>query len=652
MQRPAVHIESCHDNVRVSPRETESMALTTVTTATSASGHRSVSTASSKGRGSTAAAHEAPTFTSSMSAPSLPPMATAKSPPLVSATTSATGARKRARRWTERRSSSHSRDGGSPSSPTKTEDLGRCTNTHAESSEEEVFFETIAKRDSPAHLQHTPTSQLLSQRQAPSYSALSEDRNAAPQEPAVEQALFTPATVARRPQPQSVLGKALRSSALSAASAPSAASSASRPSSHDETVQAILRENPPTTTRPVQLKPGYKVPSPQTPLWAALEDDGDDDAARSSGQGLEEPLLSSTQVSLFQLGDEEETSSSGAVRMTARAGVLPRSGQACTTTAATVSTVGVHVPTTTHECRRLGKSAAANASISLPAPGRSLNLLDEDGLHDDERLPLFVGMEGDSQGVDTDGGAFSLTQEARRQDRAQDVQAVLPRSRAHRGATGAAATRASAAAALHTGKLGSAGMSTPSPARQRAVRTSLSAPQQQASPFSQLQRDVESTMAAAAAESERHNTAPAAGAKPLGALSQKELRRRADMLKWAERTRAFFHFIDTRPLQVTLSPLKPPASTPSQLHRRSSSRSVVAGGHRGSIGGVQPRKSRRAEASMSLVHRSHSASTTPASPSRSVAEHSSNSAFEAVISRVKREAAAAAATVTRRTSAK
>ncbi|KAG5491983.1 hypothetical protein GH5_00880 [Leishmania sp. Ghana 2012 LV757] len=541
MQRPAVHIESCHDNVPVSPRETESMALTTVTTATSASGHRSVSTASSKGRGSTAAAHEPPTFTSSMGAPSLRPMTTAKSPPLVSVATSATGARKRARRWTERRSSSHSRDGGSPSSPTKPEDLGRCTNTHAESSEEEVFFEKIAKRDSPAHLQHTPTSQLLSQRQAPPYSALSEDRNAPPQEPAVEQALFTPATVARHPQPQSVLGQALRSSALSTASAPSAASSASRPSSHDETVQAILRANPPTTTRPVELKPGYKVPSPQTPLWAALEDDGDDDdAARSSGHGLEEPLLSSTQVSLFQLGDEEETSSSGAVRMTARAGALPRSGQTSTTTAATVSTVGVHVPTTTHECRRLGKSAAANASISLPAPGRSLNLLDEDGLHDDEQLPLFVGMEGDSQGDDTDGGAFSLTQEARRQDRAQDLQAVLPRSRAHRGATGAAATRASAAAALRAGKLGSAGMSTPSPARQRAVRTSLSAPQQQASPFSQLQRDVESTMAAAAAESERHTTAPAAGAKPLGALSQKELRRRADMLKWAERTRAFF----------------------------------------------------------------------------------------------------------------
>ncbi|KAG5467224.1 hypothetical protein CUR178_00865 [Leishmania enriettii] len=655
MQRPAVHIESCHDNIPVSPRETESMALTTVTTATSASGHRSVSTASSKGRGSTAAAHEAPTFTSSIGAPSLRPMATAKSPPFVSAATSATGARKRPRRWTEHRSSSYSRDGGSPSSPTKPEDLGRCTNTHAESSGE-VLFEEIAERDSPAHLQHTPTSQLLSQRQAPPYSALSEDQNAAPQEPAVEQALFTPATVARRPQPQSLLGKALRSSALSASSAPSAASSASRPSSHDEAVQAILRANPPTTTRPVQLKPGYKVPSPQTPLWVALEDDGDDedDAARSSGQGLEEPLLSSTQVSLFQLGDEEETSSTGAVRMTARAGVLPCSRQTSATTAATVSTVGVHVPTTTHECRRLGKIAASNASISLPAPGRSLNLLDEDGLHDDERLPLFVGMEGDSQGDDTDDRAFSLTQEARRQDRAQDVQAVLPRSRAHRGAAGAAATRASAAAELHAGKLGSADMSTPSPARQRAVRISLSAPQQQVSPFSQLQRDVESTMAAAAAaESERHTTAPAASAKPLGALSQKKLRRTADMLKWAERTRAFFHFIDTRPLQVTLSPLKPPASTPSQLHRRSSSsRSAVAGGHRGSIGGVQRRKSRRAEASMSLVRRSHSASTTPASPLRSAAEHSSDSAFEAVISRVRQQAAAAADTVTRRTSAK
>lgn len=526
----------------------------------------------------------------------------------------------------------------------------------AELDEEGVFFETTMTRASPAHLQRTPTSQLLSQQQAPPYSALSEGRGASPQEPAVEQALFTPATVARRPQPQTVFGEALRSSPSSTAPAPSAvspaASSASRPSSHDEAVQAILRANPPTMTRPVQLKPGYTVPSPQTPLWAALDADEDDDhqTSRGSGQGSKEPLLSNTQVSLFRLGDEEEANTSGAVTTTTLAGALPRSGHTSTTTIATVSTSGVHVPTTTHECRRLGTRAAANGSISLPAPGRSLNLLDEDGLHDDERLPVFIGMDGDSQGDDTDGRAFSLTQEAILQERAQDMQAVLPRSRAYRGA---AATRASATAMLHADKLGSADMSTPSPTRQRAARTSLSTAQQRASPYSQLQRDVESTMAAAAARaaSERHTATPAADVKPAGVLSQKELRRRADMLKWAEHTRAFFHFIDARPLHVTASPLKPPPSTSSQPRRGHPSQGGVTGYHRGSIGTVQPRKSRVAAASMSLVRRSRSASAVAAVLSPSVAARRSSSAFEAVISRVKQEAAAAAKT-TRSASAK
>ncbi|CAJ1992918.1 hypothetical protein conserved [Leishmania donovani] len=684
-KRGAVDAKAHHENVvAVSPCETESMALTNATTTTATTGRRSASTGSGKGRGSANTLREASTINSSIGPLSPTPVMTATSPSLASATTSATGARKRARESAERGSTiRHSQGGRSPSAPATTGGLARHLlqrprrsgsfgsdgrrisgtpqlvrdpNMCAELDEEGVFFETTTTRASPAHLQRTPTSQLLSQQQAPPYSALSESRDAAPQEPAVEQALFTPATVARRPQPQPVFGEALRSSPSSTAPAPSAvspaASSASRPSSHDEAVQAILRANPPTMTRPVQLKPGYTVPSPQTPLWAALDADEDEDhqTARGSGQGLEEPLLSNTQASLFQFGDEEEAKTSGAVRTTTLVGALPHSGHASNTTIATVSALGVHVPTTTHECRRLGTRAAANGSISLPAPGRSLNLLDEDGLHDDERLPVFVGMDGDSQGGDTDGMAFSLTQEANRQERAQDMQAVLPRSRAYRGA---AAAQASATTMLHAGKLGSANMSTPSPARQRAARTSLSIAQQRASPYSQLQRDVESNMAAAAAgaASERHTTAPAADVKPAGVLSQKELRRRADMLKWAERTRAFFHFIDARPLHVTASPLKPPPPTSSQPRRGYHSQSGVTDYHRGSIGTVQPRKSRTAAASMSLVRRSHSASAAPAVLSPSVAARRSSSAFEAVISRVKRAAAAASKT-TRSTSAK
>lgn len=649
--------------VAVSPRETESMALTSATTTTATTGRRSDSTGSGEVQGSANTLREASTINSSVRPLSPTPVMTATSPSLVSVTTSATGARKRARELAERSSTiRHSQGGRSPSAPATTGGLARrhlqrprrsgsfgsdgsrisgtpqparspkmCTELY----EEEVLFETMTTRASPAQLQHTPTSQLLSQQQAPPYSATSECRDAAPQEPAVEQALFTPATVARRPQPQAVFGAALppspslAASALSAASP--AASSASRPSSHDEAVQAILRANPPTMTRPVQLKPGYSIPSPQTPLWAALDAEEDEDhqtqTARNSGQELEEPLLTNTQVSLFQLGDEEEANMSDAVRMATLAGALPRSGHTSTTTIATVSTLRVHVPTTTHECRRLGTRAAANGSISLPAPGRSLNLLDEDGLHDDERLPVFVGMDGDSQADDTDGGAFSLTQEAIRQERAQDMQAVLPRSRAYRRA---AAAQASVTTMLHAGKLGRADMSTPSPAHHRAVRTSLSTAQQRASPYSQLQRDVESTMAAAAAgaATERHTAGPAADVKPAGVLSQKELRRRADMLKWAEHTRAFFHFIDARPLHVTASPLKPPPSTFSQ-----------------------PRRSPTATASMSLVRRSHSASAAPSVLPPSVAMRRSSSAFEAVISRVKREAAAAVKT-TRSTSAK
>ncbi|TPP46436.1 KRI1-like C-terminal family protein [Leishmania donovani] len=633
-KRGAVDAKAHHENVvAVSPCETESMALTNATTTTATTGRRSASTGSGKGRGSANTLREASTINSSIGPLSPTPVMTATSPSLASATTSATGARKRARESAERGSTiRHSQGGRSPSAPATTGGLARHLlqrprrsgsfgsdgrrisgtpqlvrdpNMCAELDEEGVFFETTTTRASPAHLQRTPTSQLLSQQQAPPYSALSESRDAAPQEPAVEQALFTPATVARRPQPQPVFGEALRSSPSSTAPAPSAvspaASSASRPSSHDEAVQAILRANPPTMTRPVQLKPGYTVPSPQTPLWAALDADEDEDhqTARGSGQGLEEPLLSNTQASLFQFGDEEEAKTSGAVRTTTLVGALPHSGHASNTTIATVSALGVHVPTTTHECRRLGTRAAANGSISLPAPGRSLNLLDEDGLHDDERLPVFVGMDGDSQGGDTDGMAFSLTQEANRQERAQDMQAVLPRSRAYRGA---AAAQASATTMLHAGKLGSANMSTPN-------------------------------------------------VKPAGVLSQKELRRRADMLKWAERTRAFFHFIDARPLHVTASPLKPPPPTSSQPRRGYHSQSGVTDYHRGSIGTVQPRKSRTAAASMSLVRRSHSASAAPAVLSPSVAARRSSSAFEAVISRVKRAAAAASKT-TRSTSAK
>ncbi|AIO01726.1 hypothetical protein LPMP_341010 [Leishmania panamensis] len=685
MKRRAVGAEPHYESATFSPQETESMALTSATTTTTMSGRRSTSTGSGKGQGSAAAVHETPMVTSSIGSLSLLPMKTTTSPSLVSAATSATNERKRARESAERCSIRRLQGGRSPSASATTggstrplqrlcrsESFGsdksrisdtpqlRRNTTCAELDVEEVFFESVT-RASPAHLQHTPTSQLLSQQQALPYSTLSEDHGVAPQGPALEQTLFTPATVARRPKPQTVLGEALRSSALSAASAPSAASpassSASRLSSHDEAVQAILRANPPTTTRPVQLKPGYNAPSPQTPLWAALEDDRDEDdhAALGSGQALEELLLSNTQVSLFQLGDEEEANTSGAVRTTTRADALPCSRHASVITAPTVSTVGVHVPATTHECRRLGTRAAANGSISLPAPGRSLNLLDEDGLHDDERLPLFVGMESDSQDDGTDGEAFSLTQEANRQERARDMQAALPRSRAYRGAASAAAARASAAATLHAGKLGSADTFTPSPTRQRATRASHTTVQQQGSPYSQLQRVVESTMAAATvvAAGQRHTTTPVADTKPPEVLSQKELRRKTDMLRWAERTRAFFHFIDTRPLHVTSSPLKLPASTSSQARQGRCSQSVVTSHYRKRIRAVQTHKSRTPATSMSLACRSHSASTVRSVPSPSVAAHgsSSSSAFEDVISRVKREAAAAA-TSTRSTSAK
>ncbi|GET92616.1 hypothetical protein, conserved [Leishmania tarentolae] len=685
IKRRVVDAKSHHENVSaVSPRETESMALTSITTRTSTTGRRTPSTGSGKSQGSANTLHEASTIIPSMGPLSLTPVMTLTPPSLVSAATRVTAAaRKRAREPAERSRSGtrHSQGGRSPSAPATTgmltrplqrtrrsgsigsdsslisgtPQLMRNTKMCVEMEEEELFFETMTTSVSSAHLQHTPTSQLLSQQQVPPYSALSEDRDAAPQGPAVEQALFPPATVARRPQPQTVRGEELLSSVSSAASALSAvsptASSASRPSSHDEAVQAILRANPPTITRLVQLKPGYSVPSPQTPLWAALDADEDEEehTARRSGQESEEPLLSNTQISLFQLGSEGEASTSGAVTTATLASGLPRSGHTSAAIIGTVSTSGVHVPTTMHECRRLGTRAAANGSISLPAPGRSLNLLDEDGLHDDERLPVFVGMDGDSQDNDTDGGAFSLTQEANRQEREHDMQAVLPRSRACRGA---AAAQASTTAMLHAGKLGGAGMSTPSPARQRAVRTSLSTVQQRVSPYSQLQRDVERTMAAAEARAanERHATTPAADVKPPEVLSQKELRRRADMLKWAEHTRAFFHFIDARPLHVTTSPPKPLPSTSLQ-QRRSSDKNNVSYHNRGSIGMVEARKRGRAVASMSLVRRSHSASAVPTVPSLSVAAHRRSSAFEAVISRVKREAAAAAKT-TRSTSAK
>ncbi|KAG5492525.1 hypothetical protein JKF63_01103 [Porcisia hertigi] len=643
MKPQAVDAEPRHDKVdALSSHETESMELTIATTATTKSQRCRTSIRRGKDQSSSATMHEASTTASSAGSLSLLPMMTATtSPSCISATTSATGARKRARESAERSSGSHSQCGRSPLRLSAA-GLLRCNTATPEQDEEETDFVVTTTRASPAHLQHTPTSQLLSQQQAAPYSVLPDDREDVPRELPVEQMLFTPATVARRPKPPIVLGETLQTSAPSTTSARDvtspAVSSASRPSSHDEAVQAILRAGPPTTTRLVQLKPGYKVPSPQTPLWAALEDDGDENesAARGSGSTLGETLLNNTtQVTLFQLGEEEEANRTDAMATT------------------TLATADMHKPVTTHECRRLGTRAAGSGSISLPAPGRSLNLLDEDGL-DDEHLPLFVGTEGHGWDDKTDSESVSLTQEANQQERSQDMRAVLPRSRRGRGTTSSAAARASTSALSHTGKLGSANMSTPSPAPQRAVRTFVRTAQPHASPYSQLRRDVEGTVgeAPATATSESRTTVPAAAVNPNVVLSRKELRWKTDMLKWVERTRAFFHFIDTRPLHVTSSPLKLAAAASSRTQRKSRSQSVVTGVHRASIMALPREKKSRAATSMSLVNRSSSASTVPAAPSPSVAAYrSSHNAFEAVISRVKREAAAMV-TKTRSTSAK
>ncbi|KAK7194642.1 hypothetical protein NESM_000383100 [Novymonas esmeraldas] len=482
---------------------------------------------------------------------------------------------------------------------------------------EEVFLESDAPaRASSTPLQHTPNSQLLSQQQAPPYAAPSDDpSDAAAEEPAVEHALFTPATVARRPPQVQAAHRGVadaRAGVAASSAASPATSSASRPSSHDETVQAILRANPPTTTRPVQLRPGYALPSPQSPLWTALEDDaGDVTSARDSATVLAEPPLADTQVSLFLTADEDDNADDDGAARPPRAAAH-------------------HVLTATHERRRLGTrsaAAAAGGRISLPLPGRSLNLLEDDGLHDDERPPLFVGDDGD------DAAPFSLTQEANRQERGLDLQAALPRSRARRrgGVRGAGSDAPAAAATAPARPHSTPGAGLSRPAHHLTTRSRAAAHSHQTSPYSQLQRDVESTAAAAG-----DGAGPVAAARPSAAPSQKELRRRAEMLMWAERTRAFFHYIDTRPLHVTTSPLKPAASTPSIPRRVNRSESVAAAA-------VAARRS-AATTSTSLVRRSRSASTLAPASSHPVPHRSSSSAFEAVLSRVRRETAAATAT--------
>lgn len=553
-------------------------------------------------------------------------------------------------------------------------DTRRTGALHVGSGEEEVFVDadspaTLARASTQtapataaaaaaAQLQRTPTSQLLSQHQTQPYASATppeELANGAAVQagrgqwsaggdlapaPLMEEALFvTPATVARRPPPQSVLGEALRASA---------SSSASRPSSHDDAVQAILRANPPTTTRPVTLRPGYAVPSPRSPLWAALDTEDEAESRRGSrtagerGSGgvsaaaaavavvresgvggaeseEEETLLTNTQVSLFQFEEDDDTDLRGV-----------------TATAAA-----------THPRRH---PLAAQPSISLPAPGCSLNLLDEDGLHEDEETPFFVSPDREASAAAAHGGEelFSLTQEAARQERGgNDLHAALPRARRQRAVAAGAAPSASP----HS--RGAPLLATPSPSRRS--RASVSG----ASPFSQLQREVEGAAAAAADAGVGAVSVPAglaggaAHAKAGAAVpSQRELRRRAEMLKWAERTRAFFHFIDTRPLHVTASPAKLPSPSPAgvaaaALRRSSRGHSTVTATPRLGIDAALLHKTRSAAAaSMSLVRRSHSGSAVAPqqrSASRNSGGSSSNStAFAAVVSRVKREAAAAA----------
>jgi hypothetical protein len=538
---------------------------------------------------------------------------------------------------------------------------GSATRTAANgAADDEVFVDasnspatgTVTASATPLRrLQGTPTSQLLSQLQDMPYTTQS---NATPQEgmegqdEEVEAAvLFTPATVARR-RVLPVVAEVNRVSSPAAETATAVAlatrattSSGSRGSSvHDAAVQAILRANPPTTTRAVELKPGYRVPSPCSPLWAAL-DDNDSEVAeedrhhrhhstRDSTRSEDDLLWSNTQVSLFQEDEEGRVSGSGGH------GYDP-------------------ALTATQERRRFsGTRRTAQDRISLPAPGRSVNLLDDEDLHGDERPLLFVGERNMSSRADGNASpdeesfVFSLTQEACKQEREQDQQAALPRSRHRRHATADAAAAVKAAA-----------VSTPSPPR-RGARTGLRA-SQQASPFSQLQRDVElassfSTTAVTAAASPT--------SKPVTTLSQRELRRRADMLKWAERTRAFFHFIDTLPLHVSHSPLKPTAATvtyPPQPSRRSKSQTITTlaapddarrsktGNNSGcnrSGGGAAATTYAGPAASMSLVRRSHSAVVVaPAQASRR-----GSAAFEAVVSRVKREAAVAASSKSQRSS--
>ncbi|KPI83804.1 hypothetical protein ABL78_7152 [Leptomonas seymouri] len=486
---------------------------------------------------------------------------------------------------------------------------------------DEIFFEasspTTGTNTAAAtplrHLQATPTSQLLSQLQDLPYTAQSDEQAGDEPEATV---LFTPATVARRRILPAVAGESNERhpsvgaavESLRQSTTTSSPLSGSRSSMHDEAVHAILRANPPTTTRPVELKPGYRIPSPRSPLWAAL--DASDETTegrptRGSTSTADESRWSSTQVGLFQ-EEEEEGGADVARHPIARL-------------------------TATQEHRRFSTRHTVQDSISLPAPGHSLNLLDDEGLHDDEQPSFFVGERGtpSRQGGDAaqeESFVFSLTQEACKQEREQDHQAVLPRSRTHR-TTGAAAATTNA-------------FTTPSPAR-RSTRRRLRA-SQQASPFSQLQRDVEmaSTATAAGTAAGRSPSSPlSAAANPSTMLSQRELRRRADMLKWAERTRAFFHFIDSLPLRVSNSPLKPVSpltAQQSRAQRQSSSlsrrsRSQATSTARGTTG----RSEGTVAASISLVRRSHSAvASAPAS------RHGS-AAFEAVVLRVKQEAAAA-----------
>ncbi|KAL7710580.1 hypothetical protein N2W54_007093 [Lotmaria passim] len=467
------------------------------------------------------------------------------------------------------------------------------------------------------HLQGTPTSQLLSQLQDLPYIAQSTETREV--ETGWETAaLFTPATVARRRGPLAVAGEIdARHSAASITTTITTSASGSRGSVHDEAVQAILRANPPTTTRAVELKPGYHVPSPRSPLWATFDADSDTTEGRRTRGSIrreeeEERDWTNTQVSLFQ--EDEEA---------CEAGATPRQVPA--------------LIASTHEKRRLDARRSAQDSISLPAPGRSVNLLDDEGLHDDERLPLFVGERdtpsraggnaGPAETSEEESFVFSLTQEACKQERESDHQATLPRSRCRRRTATATSMRASASI-------------TPSPTR-RSTHTRRSA-SLRASPFSQLQRDVELASQVAAARATGTSAAAAATATPpFPMLSQRELQRRADMLKWAERTRAFFHFIDSLPLHVANSPKKPAAQSLSQQRqqttRRGRSTTIVAVAHPSRSGSSSVRGGQAMAASMSLVRRSHSAAAVAPAP----ATRHGSAAFEAVVSRVKREAAAA-----------